>query len=381
MAQAASTNLPQRICITGGAGFIGQYFCEQLAQRGVAMSLLDLHAPRFALPAGVTFTQGDVRDPSAVRQAMRGCDALLALAAAHHDFGIKHETYYAVNEHGSQVLCDVMDELGVRDACFYSSVAVFGTAPEPRFEDSPKQPDSPYGGSKLKGEEVFERWTRRGEDRRCLVIRPTVTFGPRNFANMYSLIRQIHSGKFVQVGSGRNVKSLAYVENIVAATLHLWAGMRSAQQAGSKTAVHGSASNGGHEPRVDGVSEISDLRFQIYNYVDKPDLSSNEIVATIYKALGKRPSKLRFPLWLGVLLGLPFDAVIKLTGKNLPVSTARIRKLCAQTKFEAEKVRSSGFTPAVPLTEGIERMVKWYLAEGQHQKAEWHLPPDEPRRS
>jgi nucleoside-diphosphate-sugar epimerase len=347
------SNLPKRICITGGSGFIGRYFCEQFAHRGISFTILDLHAPGFDLPAGCTYIRGDVRDPAAVNKAMAGCDALLALAAAHHDFGIAEKTFYDVNEMGSQNLCHAMDALAVTEACFYSSVAVFGDVPEPRREDTPKNPDSPYGGSKLKGEAVFERWVGKGGGRRCFVIRPTVTFGPRNFANMYSLIRQVHSGKFLSVGDGKNVKSLAYVENIVAATLFLWERMRSSS--------NGATTSG----------------FEIFNYVDKPDLSSNEIVSTIRGALGKKPSRVRLPLWLGVLAGVPFDVVIKLTGKNLPVSTARIRKLCAQTKFEADKVRTAGYVPGVSLTEGIQRMVKWYLAEGQHQQAAWHVPPDE----
>jgi len=392
VAATGSSNLPNRVCITGGSGFIGRYFCEQFAQRGVAFTILDLHPPvaAFEMPSGCTFVRGDVRDPDAVDKAMEGCDALLALAAAHHDFGIAEKTFYDVNEAGSQNLCNAMGKHGVTEACFYSSVAVFGDVPEPRREDSPKNPASPYGRSKLKGEAVFERWVQAGGNRRCFVIRPTVTFGPRNFANMYSLIRQIHSGRFLSVGDGTNVKSLAYVENIVAATLFLWEKQRAAKtQAGdAKTQAGDVKTHAGDAKRQAGDlktqagagSEISDLRFEIFNYVDKPDLSSNAIVSTIRKALGKKPSKLRLPLWLGVLGGLPFDAVIKLTGKNLPVSTARIRKLCAQTKFEADKVRSAGYQPQVPLTEGIERMVKWYLAEGQHETAEWHIPPDEVER-
>lgn len=40
-------------------------------------------------------------------------------------------------------------------------------------------------------------------------------------------------------------------------------------------------------------------------------------------------------------------------------------KMCAQTRFEAEKVRQAGFEPPVPLLEGIERTVSWYLREGR----------------
>jgi hypothetical protein len=73
---------------------------------------------------------------------------------------------------------------------------------------------------------------------------------------------------------------------------------------------------------------------------------------------------------------VPFDIVIKLTGKNLPVSTARIKKLfVAQTKYEADKVLATGYTPKVPLAEGIDRMVRWYLETGKDESAVWHIPP------
>ncbi len=337
-----------RICVTGGSGFIGSYFVRSLTSAGHSITILDLIAPPRDYPAH-RHVRGDIREPAAVRDALRGCDRLLHLAAAHHDFGIAHDTFYAVNEQGARVLCDGMDEAGVRDASFYSTVAVYGDAAPPHRENSPTSPNSPYGGSKLAGEGVFEQWTRTGGGRRCMVIRPTVTFGPRNFANMYSLIRQIYRNRFVQVGPGSNIKSLSYVENIVAFTHYLW-----------DTA----AANPGRPA------------FDVYNFIDKPDLTSREIAATIYEALGRRAPRVSFPLWLALAGALPFDAVIKLTGKNLPISGARIRKLFnAQTKFEADRVAESGFKPPVPLREGIARMVRWYVEEGRHQSAEWHLPP------
>lgn len=337
-----------RILIPGGSGFIGRYFHELLTAQGHELVLLDLVRPEWDV-GRAQFIQGDIRDPAAVRRALSGCDRALNLAAAHHDFGIAEKTYYDVNEGGSRVLCDVADELGVRDICFYSSVAVFGDTPEPHREDSPKNPINPYGGSKLAGEKVYEQWVSKGDGRRVLIIRPTVTFGPRNFANMYSLIRQIFSGRFMPVGDGSNVKSLSYVENIVDATAFLW--MKP------------------DRPALD-----------VYHYVDKPDLTSRQIADTIYTALGRGVSKIHVPLGLACFLALPFDIVIKLTGKNLPVSSARIRKLCTQTKFEADKVRQAGYAPKVPLPTGIERMVKWYLAEGRHQSAVWHQPPAEVQR-
>jgi GlcNAc-P-P-Und epimerase len=238
-----------------------------------------------------------------------------------------------------------MDEAGLTDVCFYSSAAVYGAAAEPHDEEGPNAPYGPYGASKLAGEAVFRDWTSRGGARRALVIRPTITFGPRNWANMYSLIRQIHGRKFLPVGRGTNVKSLSYVENLVDATLFLW--------------------------------DLPDRpAFDVYNWVEKPDMTSREIADAIYSALGRRAPGFSVPLPLALALALPFDLVIKLTGRNLPVSSMRVRKLAGdQTKFEADKARAAGFVPRVTLAEGIARMVHWYVEEGRHRRPVWHVPP------
>jgi nucleoside-diphosphate-sugar epimerase len=333
-----------KIFVAGGAGFIGRYFHALLTEAGHDIVIYDLVKPKFDV-GRARFVQGDVRDARALRAALQGREAILNLAAAHHDFGIAEPTYYDVNENGSRILCDAADALGIRDICFYSSVAVFGDAPEPRREDSPTAPNSPYGGSKLAGEKVYREWTSRGDGRQCLVIRPTVTFGPHNFANMYSLIRQIYSGKYMPVGNGSNIKSLSYVENIVACTMFLWA-------------------------------KKDRGPFEIFQYIDKPDLTSHEIAAQIYESLGRKVPSMHLPLGVACALALPFDLIIKLTGKNLPVSSARIKKLFAtQTKFEADRVQASGFKAPYTLRQGLDKMVKWYLAEGRHKKAVWNLPP------
>ncbi len=332
-----------KICVTGGSGFIGSHFYTELRRRGHALSILDLVPPTWDVAKdGVRYVQGDIRDKAKMLEAAEGCEAILHLAAAHHDFGISREEFFSVNEHGAEVICAAMDEARIRSICFYSSVAVYGEIAEPITEESTPQPTSDYGQSKLAGEKVFHAWVDKGAaERTCLVIRPTVTFGERNFANMYSLIRQIHSGKFLPIGDGRNIKSLSYVENIVDASMYLW-GLDQAERT---------------NPVGPG--------FHVFNYIEKPDMTSREITAACYESLGKKMPGFSIPLPLAVLMGLPFDVVIALTGKNLPVSTARMKKLCKQTKYEADKVRSRGFVPKVTLREGIDRMVKWWVAEGR----------------
>lgn len=210
-----------KTAITGGSGFIGQYVVERLLAAGDEVTTLDLVPPPDGAARPTRHVRGDVRDPAAVRDALAGADRVLHLAAAHHDFGIDERTYFDVNEGAAGVLCREAERAGIRELCFFSSCAVYGDAPEPHAEDGPKQPNSHYGASKLAGEAVFSRWAETGQGR-VLVIRPTVVFGPRNFGNMYTLIRQIHRRRYLPVGAGSNQKSLAYVENLVDALLHLW---------------------------------------------------------------------------------------------------------------------------------------------------------------
>jgi nucleoside-diphosphate-sugar epimerase len=332
-----------RILITGGGGFVARHFVERLRRERVALTLFDLATPDWD-PGEAAVVLGDVRDRCALLRAARGCDAVLHLAAAHHDSGLSRDTYYDVNEGGARALCRVLDEVGIGDVCFFSTVAVYGSAPEPRHEETPARPITPYGESKLAAERVFRDWAAAAGGRRVLVIRPPVVFGAGNFANMYALIRQIDRGRFLRVGKGDNVKSLVYVENLVEATLLAWRDLAAP--------------------------------FEIVNVVDKPDLTSRAIADIVFRALGKAPPQRSIPLGLGLALGWPFDAVSRVTGHPLMVSTARIRKYAAdQTKFEADKLARLGFRAAISLEEGLRQTVAWYQHEGRTKATKARLPP------
>lgn len=316
------------ILITGGSGFIGSHFHNYILNHELVN--LDLNEPFFSHQAH--FVKGDIRAEDDVRKAISGKNikTIISLAAKHHDFGIGHDEYFDTNEDGTKILCKVASEFQINEIVFYSSVAVYGIREEVSSEDMVPQPDSPYGASKLAGEKVLKNWASEDPSRKVLILRPTLVFGSNNRANMYNLIRQIDSGLYFHLGKADNIKSIAYVENVVKATMFLLQNIKS------------------------GVA--------VYNYADEPQLTTRIIGDTIARYLDK---KIRFelPTSVGVMLGIPFDFLIKLTKKNLPISSARIKKLGTSTHHSAKKIFSQGFKPQYSSTEGLKKMVEWYRTQ------------------
>jgi nucleoside-diphosphate-sugar epimerase len=136
------------------------------------------------------------------------------------------------------------------------------------------------------------------------------------------------------VGTGKNVKSMAYVENVAAFLLY---------SLGFGPGVH------------------------VYNYVDKPDFDMQALVDIVHDALGRKRSRLKLPYAAGLLVGAVFDLLSKVTGRKFPISSIRIRKFCANTMFNTN-ARSTGFIPPVSLRQGLADTIRYEFIEDNSGK-------------
>ena len=205
-----------KIGVTGGSGFIGQYIVETLENNSNTelLKIIDLEKPSFS--GTFEFIHGDIRDDQMIDTFCRDIDFVIHLAAAHHDYGISEEEFFDVNESGTEKLLKAMTKHQIKNIIFYSSVAVYGTVSQPVDENTPPNPESPYGASKLAAEKKILDWIKHDKDRKAFIIRPTVVIGARNYANMYFLIDQISKNRYLfHFGNGTNIKSIACVRNLV----------------------------------------------------------------------------------------------------------------------------------------------------------------------
>jgi nucleoside-diphosphate-sugar epimerase len=314
------------ILLTGNAGFIGKYLTSALLEKGHDIRGIDIR-PRMDTLRGFKQIDGNVLDKNIVRQSMAGIDCVIHLAAEHKDFGIAEEKYFKTNVDGTKILLDAASETGTKKFVFYSSVAVYGAQSSTTEETTPR-PVNPYGASKFAAEKEIIQWANEDKNRTAIIIRPTVVFGPNSKANIFRLIRQVCDGKFIMVGNGKNIKSVAYVENLVDATLCLIK----------------KCSSGIH----------------IFNYADEPHMQTKDLVNLIGRIAGRKPNKFFIPLDIAAAGGFGFDILGKITGIDFPITAARMKKFTMPTHHQAAKIRAFGFTPRFSIEEGLKNNITWY---------------------
>ena len=315
-----------KITMIGASGFIGTRLLGLLAEEASQYEVknIDLQPSHFFNDVTVI---GDVRNQQEIDEGLKGADVVVLLAAQHRDDISPVSLYYDTNVGGMEVTLKAMEKNGCKRIIFFSSVAVYGLNKKNPDENHPADPFNHYGKSKWQAEHVLQRWYESHTDWNINIIRPTVVFGERNRGNVYNLLKQISSGKFLMVGKGENKKSMAYVGNIVAFVKFL----------------------------IDNVSD----GYNVYNYIDKPDNNMNQLVAHVSNVLGKHIPATHFPYWLGMLGGYGFDLLAKITGKKMTVSSVRVKKFCATTEFDATKVHTSGFHAPYTLDEGLARTLEF----------------------
>src|SRR5262245_21641537 len=126
------------LCVVGGSGFIGTRLTQDLCARGGRIRVVDIVAPRAAAGGGfIDYCPADVRDPASLTAALRGCHAVINLAAAHRDDVRPRRLYDEINVDGARHVCQAAEANGIETMVFTSSVAVYGSAPENADEAQP----------------------------------------------------------------------------------------------------------------------------------------------------------------------------------------------------------------------------------------------------
>jgi NAD dependent epimerase/dehydratase len=220
-----------KILITGADGFIGSHLTEALVGLGYEVRAFVLYnsfnswgwldrVPK-TIRDNLEVFSGDIRDPHGVKEALKGCDAVLHLAAliaipySYHS----PDTYVDTNVKGTLNVLQAARELGVRRVIHTSTSEVYGTARfVPITEDHPLQGQSPYSATKIAADQLaYSFFASFGLP--VIIVRPFNTYGPRQSARAVipTIITQIASGvRKIQLGAVSPTRDFNFVQDTVA---------------------------------------------------------------------------------------------------------------------------------------------------------------------
>jgi dTDP-glucose 4,6-dehydratase len=209
-----------KLLVTGAAGFIGSAYVRLVSAEHEVRVLdkLTYAGRRENLPEDTDLVVGAIEDPSAVRQAMEGCDAVVNFAAESHvDRSIDDQDAFArTHVIGTGVLLDTARELGIGRYLQVSTDEVYGSIESGSFtESSPLDPSSPYSATKAAGDLlVSAHFHTYGLE--AVICRGSNNYGPRQYPEKLiplMVLNAVHGDSLPVYGDGRQVRNWLYVED------------------------------------------------------------------------------------------------------------------------------------------------------------------------
>lgn len=298
--------------IFGGAGYVGMWTWKRLLDRFDRIILVDQRPVQESLPEKIEFVQCDVRDrdqlKSQVAPLLPGdTEWIFHYSAVHREPGHTYEEYFDTNIPGAEHVTEFAAEHGIPNIFFTSSIAVYGPSHNAIDELAPKYPNSGYGVSKLAAELIHERWAAASPERRLIISRPGVIYGPGDPGNILRMIRAVKKGFFFFPGSPNIHKSYAYIEGLLDSIEFT--------MARSDKVIH-------------------------YNYVETPTEPLSELVVHIEEFFDKKSKTIRLPL--GLLIPVAHLIQFVTEGKST-IHPKRVRKAAMPTYIIPQTLIDLGF--------------------------------------
>lgn len=267
-----------KVFLNGAGGFIGSHLVEKLVEAGYEVTAVDVPNAdlSFAKNLGCKVAFATLDDVDAIKKAMEGCDIVVHTAAI-FNFAVPMEEIWKVNVDGTENVCKVATELGVKKFVMFSTVGSYGRPVRvPCKEDDPKNPRNPYEITKWKSEQVaFEFHKKHGLP--VFAVRPTLVYGPRSrygviqYLCALTLFKIQRPDKRIPLVKGGPKTHMVHVEDVARAVVFLM--------------------------------ERDDVIGEAYNIVDDGPLSVEEYMLTLLDAVGlKAGFRIPYipPLWRAV---------------------------------------------------------------------------------
>ena len=319
------------LLVTGARGFVGRGLLATLAAHGHTGTATGRSAPT-ELPPG---WQGLVRDA-----VLAGPSPILTAPAAIVHLEVRQHVprptpadlaeFEAVNVGGTRDWLAWAVREGVPRFVLLSSIKAVVAGNGPTSEDAPAERASPYGRSKAEAEAAVREWAAADPSRTAVILRSAPVYGPGNEANLAAFVRRILAGKPCLIGRGDTRKSIVSRGNLSAA--------------------------------IGFAVEHAGPGCHVFNVSDAETLALADL-ASLIADLAHAPPPRRIPAWLAAIAAPLGDVVERITGRDVPLTTARLRALEETTIFPCDRLLAAGFRHPQTTREGLTEMIAWAKGE------------------
>lgn len=320
--------------VTGATGFVGSHVVDRLLEGGRAVRCLVRRSSnlRYLQDPRLEFAYGGLDDETDWDAALAGVDTVYHVAGL--TFARRARDYFDVNQRGTErILAAALKRRGrIKKFVLVSSLAAIGPARDgtPVDEDAPPAPITPYGQSKLMGEEAVRAV---GDLLPATIVRPPAVYGPRDYA-LLELFKAIGRGMMPMIGRYDKRVSLVHARDLAAGIILAGESARSTGRA--------------------------------YFISSDEVYSMSELAARIAEMMGRRARQLAIPRPLAFGVALAAEGVAALTRKPPVINRDKVRDLserCWGCSIERAK-RELGYNPRIPIEEGLRETIDWYKREG-----------------